>query len=91
MQQIQSTGRDRVTGVSSMWRLGYHGIQTADGFVPGALGHCGYRGTGAFADPSRGLSFAFLHNAKGSSHPMGGGRFQRLAQLALECADASNT
>jgi CubicO group peptidase (beta-lactamase class C family) len=88
LQQVQSTGRDRVTGVPSMWRLGYHGIQTEKGFVPDALGHCGYRGTGAFADPRRGLSFAFLHNAKGSSHPMGGDRFQRLAQLALDCADA---
>lgn len=88
-QQIQSRERDRVMGIAPEWRLGYHGIQRGGRFVPGAFGHCGYRGTGAFADPARRLSFAYLHNAKAGVHPMGEGRFQKLLGVALDCADVT--
>jgi CubicO group peptidase (beta-lactamase class C family) len=85
--QVQSKGHDRVMGMAPHWRLGYHGIQLSGRFIPGAFGHCGYRGTGAFADPQRRLSFAFVHNAKAGVHAMGGARFQRLVRIALACAD----
>jgi CubicO group peptidase (beta-lactamase class C family) len=84
---VQSVTADRVTGIRSDWRLGYHGIQLRGRFVPHAFGHCGYRGTGAFVEPTRKLGFAFVHNTKSGLGPMGGARFERLAERALKCAD----
>jgi CubicO group peptidase (beta-lactamase class C family) len=89
LQEVQCRGHDCVMGLSPQWRLGYHGIQLAGRFVPGAFGHCGYRGMGAFADPARGLAFAYVHNAKAGMRPMGEGRFQQLVRVALRCADAA--
>jgi CubicO group peptidase (beta-lactamase class C family) len=89
LQAIQSYSHDRVMGLAPHWRLGYHGIQLSRRFIPNAFGHCGYRGSGAFADPERQLSFAFLHNAKAGMDAMGGGRFQRLVRAALDCADSA--
>ncbi len=87
LQEVQCQGIDCVMGLSPQWRLGYHGIQLGGRFVPGAFGHCGYRGNGAFADTQRALSFAYVHNAKAGIHPMGEGRFQQLMRVALRCAD----
>jgi CubicO group peptidase (beta-lactamase class C family) len=87
LQKVRSYEQDRVMGIAPQWRLGYHGIQVGGSFVPGAFGHCGYRGTGAFADPARKLAFAFVHNAKDGVHAMGGARFQRLSRVAIACAD----
>lgn len=89
IQRVQSHELDRVMRIAPHWRLGYHGIQVGGRFVPNAFGHCGYRGSGAFADPSRQLAFAYVHNAKAGAHPMGGSRFQRLARVALSCADGT--
>jgi CubicO group peptidase (beta-lactamase class C family) len=84
---VQVHGRDRVVNIQHEWRLGYHGIRIVGRESASVFGHCGYRGTGAFADPERELSFAFLHNAKDGLDALGGPRFQRLAALALACAD----
>jgi len=85
--EVQVRARDRVVHIVNEWRLGYHGMRLAGRTIDGAFGHCGYRGTGAFVDPRRQLSFAYLHNAKDGLDALGGPRFQRLARLALACAD----
>lgn len=64
----QVTGMDAVMPASMNWRLGYHRLfsicqddkivnSTAQGF-----GHMGYNGSVAWCEPTRKLSFAFVHN-----------------------------
>jgi CubicO group peptidase (beta-lactamase class C family) len=86
VREVQGTSRDRVTGVIPHWRLGYHGMRIGGRFLPEAFGHCGYRGTGSFADPNSGIAFAYVHNAKAGLDPLGGGRFEKLAAAVLRCA-----
>ena len=68
----QVTGPDAVMPASMQWRLGYHRLFTLcthDKSADEALkpqisgfGHMGYNGSVAWCDPSRQLSFAFIHN-----------------------------
>lgn len=58
----QVSGMDAVMPVNMNWRLGYHQLfsvctDTEDGF-----GHMGYNGSVAWCEPTRKLSFAFVHN-----------------------------
>ncbi len=63
----QVTGMDAVMPAKMNWRLGYHrrfslcdseaSNDRAQGF-----GHMGYNGSVAWCDPTRQLSFAFIHN-----------------------------
>ena len=60
--RVQTRQRDRVLGFPMRWRLGYHhaflqGAKSRRGF-----GHYGYGGSGAWADPDRGLAVAFTTN-----------------------------
>jgi CubicO group peptidase (beta-lactamase class C family) len=60
--RIVTNARDRNMGIPVGWRLGYH-----QAFIPGirankAFGHYGYAGSGGWADPASGLSFAFVSN-----------------------------
>lgn len=86
LSQIQTTQRDRIMTIPMNWRLGYHRILTLGKRVPYGFGHMGYNGSGAWCDPARGLSFAYIHNFAGSSIT-GDYRLWWLTQSALQCAD----
>lgn len=61
MRSIQTDGYDAVMPANMRWRMGFHrvfSLQNADT----AYGHMGYNGSVAFCDPSRKLSFVFIHN-----------------------------
>lgn len=90
LSQIQNTQRDRIMSIAMNWRLGYHRILTLGKRVPQGFGHIGYNGSGAWCDPSRELSFAYVHNFAGSSIT-GDPRLWWLTQVALQTADANLT
>lgn len=64
LSSIQTYARDRVMPIPMHWRLGYHRVFTLGKRVPTAFGHIGYNGSGAWCDPTRDLSFAYIHNFK---------------------------
>lgn len=84
--QIQTHARDRVMPVAMHWRLGYHRIFSLKSRAPRGFGHIGYNGSGAWCDPSRELSFAYVHNRRGGSLS-GDYRLWWLTETALSCAD----
>ncbi len=77
LSEIQVTGMDAVMPAEMQWRLGYHrlfsicqsrngadsnnGSETSGGVEQG-FGHMGYNGSVAWCEPTRQLSFAFIHN-----------------------------
>ena len=83
---VQGRGLDAVLGFPMAWRLGYHVVGTSAGVLPGAFGHFGYGGSGAFADPRRGLAVAMTVNRVAGT-PVGDGRLLRLAAAAVRAAD----
>jgi CubicO group peptidase (beta-lactamase class C family) len=85
--QNEAPGR-AVLPIDMRWRLGYHGIPTLRGFAPGAFGHFGFGGSGAWADPGRHLSFAMIVNS-GMGTPLGDMRTARMTGIALDCAKRS--
>lgn len=90
LSQIQNTQRDRIMSIPMNWRLGYHRILSLGKRVPEGFGHIGYNGSGAWCDPTRGLSFAYVHNFAGSSIT-GDPRLWWLTQTALQNADLQLT
>lgn len=84
--EIQIHGFDQITLVKLYWRLGYHGVRRFRGVVPGAFGHFGWGGSGAWADPGRRLSLGYVVNT-GSGTPFGDLRITRLTSTAIACAD----
>lgn len=90
LSQIQNTQRDRIMSIPMNWRLGYHRILSLGKRVPEGFGHIGYNGSGAWCDPLRGLSFAYVHNFAGSSIT-GDPRLWWLTQTALQNADLNLT
>lgn len=90
LSQIQNTQRDRIMSIPMNWRLGYHRILSLGKRVPQGFGHMGYNGSGAWCDPARGLSFAYVHNFAGSSIT-GDPRLWWLTQTALQNADLNLT
>lgn len=86
LSTIQTHARDMVMPVPMHWRLGYHRVFTLGKRVPTAFGHIGYNGSGAWCDPTRDLSFAYVHNFK-SGNITGDYRLWWLTQTALQCAD----
>lgn len=81
------SGPDRVLLVPMGWRLGYHRVGTLSRrTAPGAIGHYGFGGSGAFADPERRLAVAFVVNY-GFGTPVGDLRVWYLNGVALGCAD----
>jgi CubicO group peptidase (beta-lactamase class C family) len=68
------------------WRLGYHRINTIRARAPGGIGHHGFGGSGAFADPNRNLSVAMVLNS-GTGTPFGDLRIIQISSAAIRCAD----
>jgi CubicO group peptidase (beta-lactamase class C family) len=84
-RQVEAPGRS-VLPIDMRWRLGYHGIFTTRGSPPGAFGHFGFGGSGAWADPTRELAVAMIVNS-GMGTPFGDTRIARLSGTALGCTD----
>ena len=82
---LQNRRLDGVLLLPMHWRLGFHSIASKRGFHPGAFGHYGFRGSGAFADPRRRMAVAYVTNCGGGS-PIGDGRIFEFAGLAARCA-----
>ena len=78
LAEVQTRNRDYVPGIRPNWRLGYHPAWLRIPEPPlGSIGHYGFGGSGAWADPETGLSFAFVSNRLGnasSRSPTGGCR-----------------
>jgi CubicO group peptidase (beta-lactamase class C family) len=65
--EVQTWRRDYVLGIKPNWRLGYHPAWLRVQEQPlRSVGHYGFGGTGAFADPDTGLSLAFVSNRLGN-------------------------
>lgn len=86
LSKIQSRRRDRVMPISMHWRLGYHRIITLGKRAPNGFGHMGYNGSGAWCDPVRQLSFAFITSVNMDSMA-GDPRLWWLSQRVLQVAD----
>lgn len=86
LSEVQTTQRDRIMMLPMNWRMGYHRILTLGKRVPQGFGHIGYNGSGAWCDPARELSFAYIHNFAGTS-VTGDYRLWWLTQAALQTAD----
>ena len=67
----QNNRPDLVLIVPMKWRLGYHRVMTSRGGAPKGFGHFGLGGSGAWADPSRGLAVALVCNPRrGTPRPI---------------------
>ena len=86
MAEVQSTRRDKVVHLPMKWRLGYHRVFTLGPRTPNAFGHFGCGGSGAWCDPSRGLSVAMTLNS-GVGTPFGDSRIAYVNAAALRAAD----
>jgi CubicO group peptidase (beta-lactamase class C family) len=86
MRQVQNRGIGRVVPFSMRWRLGYHRVNTIRTRVPGGIGHSGYGGSGAWADPERNLAVALVLNS-GAGTPFGDLRIVQISTAAVRCAD----
>jgi len=85
--RVQTRARDRVMGLRVRWRLGYHQAVSIGARQPHAFGHYGYGGSGAWADPTTGLSLGFVTNKIGwQTTPIGDARLFRITGLALQAA-----
>ncbi|HEX2737396.1 MAG TPA: serine hydrolase, partial [Acidimicrobiia bacterium] len=86
--EIQHDRVDLVVGFPMLWRLGYHvAYTTAGGILPGAFGHTGFGGSGAWADPERDLAMCFIPSALGTGLAMDL-RFLKLGGRAVRAVDA---
>lgn len=85
--RVQTKRADGVLVFPMRWRLGYHSVATNVGVPKRAFGHYGYGGSGAWADPSREMSFALTVNAR-TGTPVGDWRIFKLAGAALSCVRA---
>jgi CubicO group peptidase (beta-lactamase class C family) len=86
--EVQTRERDRVLQLPMHWRLGYHSAFTLAGRMATGFGHFGYGGSGAWADPRRGLSMAMITNRVGGG-PFGDVRIAELGAATVLCARAS--
>ena len=88
MTRTQTWERDYVLGIKPHWRLGYHPAWLRVADQPRrSIGHYGFGGSGAWADPETGLSFAFVSNRLGNRvQPIADGRMSRIGGAALHTA-----
>jgi CubicO group peptidase (beta-lactamase class C family) len=82
----QNNRRDLVLVMPMRWRLGYHRVLGNYDACPNGFGHFGLGGSGAWADPTRGLAVAMVCN-RGTGTPVGDIRLMRLSKVAIEAAD----
>ena len=61
--EVQTRRFDRAVFYPLHWKLGYHRTDAFLMDIPAAFGHFGLGGSGGWANPEHGLSFAFIHNA----------------------------
>lgn len=85
--RVQSRGRDAVLPMPMRWRLGYHHAISLGGRTRRGFGHFGFGGSGAFAEPDRGLGVGFVLN-HGVGTPFGDARIWRINAALLRAADA---
>jgi len=85
--EVQNTRPDKVIVFPLHWRLGYHLVFTSAGISERGFGHNGFGGSGAWADPDRGLAAALTLNTLGSAI-QGDPRFMSIGGAAMGCADA---
>ena len=78
-------GQDRVLPYEMSWAAGFtrNAGLNIFGTNPDAVGHCGWGGSCAFADPARGLSAAYVMTRQ-SPHLIGDPRAQRLISALYE-------
>ena len=88
MSEQQWEGRDYCIHIDMKWRLGYHRAFVAALRQPRTgYGHFGLGGSGAWADPERRLSVAFVTNDMGfATTPFGDTRLARIGAAALKSA-----
>jgi CubicO group peptidase (beta-lactamase class C family) len=86
MSEIHRRGSDLVLVMPMDWRLGYHRVFTTGGTIGTAFGHFGLGGSGAWCDPTRELSVAYVCN-RGSGTPVGDLRIAQIGAAAVRCAD----
>jgi CubicO group peptidase (beta-lactamase class C family) len=85
--KVQTRALDRNLLVPMAWRLGYHQAFVPQTWLPRAFGHYGYAGTGAWAEPSSGISVAFVSNrCYPVTAPFGDLALMRLSRLAVACS-----
>jgi CubicO group peptidase (beta-lactamase class C family) len=85
--RVVTRRRDYVLGIPMRWRLGYHQAFTAGRSSRRAFGHYGFGGSGAWADPSTGLSVGFVTNRLGSgTTPIADIRLMRLNAMIVSSA-----
>ncbi|MET7772789.1 serine hydrolase domain-containing protein [Nocardia sp. NPDC005366] len=80
---------DYVLAFRIPWGLGYHGVPMKPSKAEpiSAFGHFGLGGSGAFADPSTGMSLGFVTNRLGGRlTPLGDARLARLGAVAHNLA-----
>ena len=82
---VRTTARDVIIGFPMRWRLGYHMAATTRGVRPAGFGHFGLGGSGAWADPSLGLSVAMTCNRMAGT-PFGDQRLLKVGATAVKCA-----
>ncbi len=83
LSEIQNDQRDRVIMVRMQWRLGYHRLVGTKGGLPGAFGHFGFGGSGAWADPAHDAALAMVCN-RGSGTPIGDLRIINLTNAVAD-------
>lgn len=88
MTEPQTRARDYVLGIKPHWRLGFHPAWLRVDEMPRrSIGHYGFGGSGAWADPETGLSFAFISNRLGNrAQPIADGRMSSIGGAALTAA-----
>ena len=85
--RVVTRDRDYILGLKMRWRLGYHQAFTGARSPRRAFGHFGFGGSGAWADPSSGVSVGFVTNRLGTATtPMADARLVRLGGLVVSAA-----
>jgi len=84
--EVQSRRCGRVIPLAMDWRLGYHRVPMVRTLVSRGFGHCGFGGSGAWADPERELSLGLVLNS-GVGSPFGDTRIIRVGAAAVMAAD----
>lgn len=85
--RVVTRDRDYILGLKMRWRLGYHQAFTGARSPRRAFGHFGFGGSGAWADPSTGISLGFVTNRLGTATtPMADARLVRLGGQVIASA-----